>query len=75
MQSRKHSIFEVITNYVIGFVVAIMAQTFFLDTRGVEMQAQHQVELVLFMTFVSIVRSYVIRRYFNRKTKEQHNGS
>lgn len=75
MQTRLQSMAEVALNYIIAITIAYLAQTLYLSGRGIEMQTQHQLELVAIMTIVSIIRAYAIRRYFNYRTMRSNNDS
>lgn len=65
-QSKWMSFVEAVANTAIGFVIAYFAQSWFLHIMDVHITATQNWALVLFMTVVSIVRSYFLRRLFNR---------
>lgn len=67
-QSKMMSLIEAVGNTLIGLVIAYFAQAWFLAYMDVQITAVQNWSLVLFMTLVSIVRSYVLRRIFNHRS-------
>ena len=63
-QSRIMSLVEVITGSVIAFVVAIWANWAVLPLFGFEVKLQQSFAITLIFTIISIVRSYLVRRFF-----------
>lgn len=63
-QTRKQSLIESITNVAIGFIISLLSVIIILDKPLAE-----NVLITLYFTVISIIRSYVIRRYFNKKQK------
>jgi len=61
MQSKKHSLYEILANQFIGQIISIVFCVFVLN-----IPIFTSIGATLFFTFASIVRSYVIRRIFNR---------
>lgn len=74
-QTKKGSIIEVLINILIGYVVAVTAQAFIFPFFGFHATIKENLTIGLFFTVVSIVRSYLLRRLFNRlrcfETKEE----
>ena len=70
MQSKKHSIIESFTNVFIGYVVAIISQLVIFPIFDIHIPLKDNLLIGFWFTLISIVRSYSIRRLFNRiKTK------
>jgi hypothetical protein len=69
MQSRKHSLLESVTNIAVGLVVAFISQIIIFGFYGVRLSYAENVEIVLWFTAVSLIRSYVLRRVFTRITE------
>lgn len=67
MQSKKQSLIESVINVVIGYVVALLSQLAIFPLFGVHLPLTDNLLIGAFFTIVSIIRSYVIRRLFNRK--------
>lgn len=65
-QSRKHSAIEAIANVVIGYLVAIAAQMLIFPLFGIYIPASQHLAIGLLFTAVSLARSYLLRRLFNR---------
>lgn len=66
-QSRLESLIETIINTVIGFVFAIASQIVIFPFFGIHIPFSTNLEMGLWFTTISILRSYVIRRYFNSR--------
>jgi hypothetical protein len=63
-QSRVMSLVEVVTGSVIAFVVAIWANYAVLPLFGFEVKVGQSIAITAIFTIISIVRSYVVRRFF-----------
>lgn len=68
MQHRVDSFMEALTNTAIGLVVAQVTLWFVNWIMGIKMSPVQQFGYISIFTFVSILRSYVIRRAFNGRT-------
>ncbi|MFN3014477.1 hypothetical protein ACK1CN_00930 [Vibrio coralliilyticus] len=66
MQSKKQSVIESVTNVVIGYVVALFSQLAIFPFFGIHLPFSDNLLIGAFFTIVSIIRSYVVRRLFNR---------
>ncbi len=66
MQTRLMSLVETLTNIAVGLVISLISQLVIFGAYGIELSFHQNVEIVLWFTAISIVRSYVIRRVFNR---------
>lgn len=67
-QTKTHSLLEGITNVVVGYFVALFAQLVFFPFFGINISLGSNALIGLLFTAVSLVRSYVLRRIFNRVT-------
>ena len=67
MQSKKHSLFEALVQNVVGYVIALLTQIAIFPLFGYHMALAQNAEIGLIFTAVSIARSYVIRRLFNKR--------
>ena len=63
MQSKKHSILEILANTASGFIVSLTITTFLIPY----MATVGAFGVTCIFTVVSLVRSYVWRRLFNKK--------
>lgn len=64
-QPRVHSLIESITNVAVGFLVALAAQVAVFPMFGIHIEISDNLAIATIFTFVSIVRSYALRRAFN----------
>lgn len=70
MQSKRNSAFEAITNVIIGYLVSVAANVLILPLFGYNVTIGDSFGIGLAFTAVSLVRSYVLRRLFNRADKK-----
>jgi hypothetical protein len=63
-QSRIMSLVEVITGSMIAFVVSIWANWAVLPLFGFHVRIEQSFAITLIFTVISIVRSYLVRRFF-----------
>ena len=66
MQSRLQSLLESIANILIGMGIAFAAQLIVFPALGLVVRLDQNVAITVAFTAVSLVRSYVLRRLFNR---------
>ena len=66
MQSKRNSAFEAATNVAIGYLVSVMANVLILPLFGYNVTIGDSFAIGLAFTVVSLARSYVLRRLFNR---------
>ena len=69
MQSKKHSLFESVTNVVCGYCVALLSQIIIFPFFGIDATIQDNLLIGLWFTVISICRSYILRRIFTRRTE------
>ena len=69
MQSRLESLVEVLLNTVIGWLTAIITQIIVFPLFDIHVSFGEQIGISLIFTTIAIVRSYMIRRWFNRKLR------
>lgn len=67
-QSRVSSAQESFANVTVGYVVAILSQLLVFPFYGIHVPLQTNVAIGLWFTVISLVRSYALRRWFNRRT-------
>jgi phosphate/sulfate permease len=65
-QSRKMSLVESIANIAIGYLVALTAQLIVFPLMGIPVSLSQNIVIGAIFTVVSLARSYVLRRVFNR---------
>ncbi len=69
MQSKLESLSEAVLNTFIGFVIAFISQLVFFPIVGIDVSLSQNFILTVLFTLVSIIRTYIIRRYFNKKSQ------
>ena len=65
-QSRTHSIVETETNILVGYCINFAANLTVLPLFGYHLTVRDNIGIGLIYTVISIIRSYVLRRVFNR---------
>jgi len=66
MQSKKMSFLESIINILIGYIIATASTYVILPLYGYDVTTSHALSISLAFTGISLVRSYALRRVFNR---------
>ena len=69
MQSRKESVIETCVNIAIGYSVAVLSQVVIFPLVEVEATIKQNLTIGVYFTAISFIRSYCIRRVFNRVRK------
>jgi acetyltransferase-like isoleucine patch superfamily enzyme len=69
MQSKRNSAFEAGTNVAIGYLVSVLANVLILPLFGYNVTIGDSFAIGMAFTAVSLARSYVLRRVFNRLDK------
>lgn len=64
-QSRKGSLIEALFNTAIGFAINYVANLAIFPLFGLHISPQANFLMGLIYTVISVVRSYVVRRWFN----------
>ena len=66
MQSRWMSLVEAATNIVVGFGLAVLTQVLVFPLFGLRVSLGENLGIGAVFTVVSLVRSFALRRIFNR---------
>lgn len=66
MQTRIQSFIESFINVAIGYGVALVSQILVFPLFGINIPMERNLLIGAIFTVISIVRSYVVRRVFNR---------
>lgn len=64
-QSVGGSIIEAWTNVIVGFGLAFASQLIIFGAYGFNITLKQDLEMTILFTFISLVRSFVLRRAFN----------
>ncbi len=73
MQTRKQSLVESLTNVAVGYIVAVLSQLAVFPLFGITVSISDNLLIGLYFTVISLVRGYLIRRYFNKQHKGVNN--
>ena len=66
MQSKKMSLIESITNVIVGYSISVLAQILIFPMFGLSATIKENLLIGLCFTVISIARSYILRRIFNK---------
>lgn len=69
-QSRKHSAMEAVANVAISMVIGLGTQLAMFPALDIPVSIDQNLTILAVMTVVSLVRSYCLRRLFDRVSKE-----
>jgi len=67
-QSRLQSMVESMANVAIGYAVAVASQLAIFPLFGVRLALTDNLLIGAYFTIISLARSYIVRRCFNRRT-------
>ena len=70
MQSKRESMIESLTSTTIGIIIGIVLNLTILPIFGYPVSWSDSLWISVIFTIVSIIRSYVIRRFFNSKERK-----
>lgn len=65
MQTKLDSLIESLTNVLVGFIVAVLSQVVIFPFFDINIPLSDNIIIGVYFTAISIVRSYVVRRFFN----------
>ena len=66
-QSRLQSLIESMTSTAIGYAVAVLSQLVIFPWFGIKVALTDNLLIAGYFTLISVIRSYLVRRWFNRK--------
>lgn len=66
-QTKIESFVEAVVNMAIGYPVAILSQLIIFSLAGIHVELSTNFIIGFYFAAISILRSYVIRRFFNSK--------
>lgn len=67
-QTKRMSLVESCTNIGIGYTIAIASQYVIFPVFDIHIPLREHMVIGIFFTFVSLIRSYWLRRLFNQRT-------
>jgi hypothetical protein len=68
MQHKKYSLLESIVNVVVGYFIALLTQILLFPLLGIAVSLKQNIMIGVVFTIISIARSYLLRRVFNKLT-------
>lgn len=66
MQSRRMSLIEALVNIGIGYFISLAGQVVIFGAIGIKVSLGQDIMIGLFFTALSLARSYILRRIFNK---------
>ena len=69
-QTRIGSLIESIANIIIGYGIAVTSQVLIFPLFGINIPFTDNLQIGVYFTVISLIRSYIIRRWFNTKLHE-----
>ena len=67
MQTKTQSLIESCINILIGYFVSLLSQIAIFPLFDIYVTLQDNLLIGLYFTIISLARSYLLRRYFNKK--------
>ncbi len=65
MQTKLMSVVETLSSIAIGFVISFLSQTVIFPLYDIHTTMAQNLEITLYFTVISVIRSYAVRRWFN----------
>ena len=65
MQRRTQSLIEAWANVAVGYLVALLSQLLVFPMFGIHIPFSSNLAIGAWFTVISLIRSYVLRRWFN----------
>lgn len=65
MQTKRHSLIESLVNILIGYLTALLSQFLIFPLFDINIPLSDNLLIGLYFTIISLIRSYLVRRYFN----------
>lgn len=70
MQTKKHSFIESIVNVLIGYLIACGSQIVIFPFFDIHIPLSDNFLIGMWFTLISIIRSYLLRRWFTKRTEK-----
>ena len=64
-QTKRHSLIESLVNILIGYFTALFSQFLIFPLFDINIPLSDNLLIGLYFTIISLIRSYLVRRYFN----------
>jgi hypothetical protein len=69
MQTKKQSLLESILNVTIGYLISLASLFLIFPIIGIDSSPGKNITISIYFTVISLIRSYLLRRFFNYKHK------
>ena len=69
MQTKRQSLIETLTSVFVGWLIGVILNMLVLPLFDYDVSLTDGVLISIIFTAVSVIRSYIIRRWFNSKDK------
>ena len=69
MQLKRHSLLESVMNVAVGYGIALLSQIILYPIYNIHVSISTNIYLGLWFTVISIIRSYVLRQIFTKRTE------
>ena len=69
MQTRTHSFLETCANTAVGYLIAVGSQIVIFPVFGIHIPLGDNFKIGVWFTAVSLVRGYLLRRWFTHRTE------
>ncbi len=70
MQSKRESMIETLTSVFVGWLIGVILNLTILPLFNYNITVVDSLWVSLIFTVISVIRSYVIRRFFNSKERK-----
>ena len=67
MQTKKQSLIETLTSVFVGWLIGVILNLTVLPLFGYDVSLTDGLLISIIFTVISIIRSYIIRRWYNSK--------
>jgi hypothetical protein len=68
-QTKKQSFKEAMVNVAVGYFISLISLSLILPLMGIVSSPGKNLQITLYFTVISIARSYLLRRHFNKTTR------
>ena len=65
MQTKKESLLEILISVTIGWLIGFISNMVILPLFGYPISVADSIYISILFTLISIIRGYIVRRYFN----------
>jgi len=72
MQSKIESLLESSINTLVGYIVAVLSQLLIFPAFNIYIPLSDNLLIGAYFTAISLLRSHIIRRYFNKKLNRKY---